>query len=47
VLFRSIHYNDDRHLDEAHRMLEQAFTVGEHLPEPRPLIHKIIRGKNT
>lgn len=44
----TIHYNDDRHLAEARHMLEQAFTVGEHLPEtPRPLIHKIIRGKNT
>jgi pyrimidine-nucleoside phosphorylase len=43
----TIHYSDDHHLDEARHMLEEAFTVGEHLPEPRPLIHKIIRGKNT
>ena len=44
----TIHYNDDRNLAEARHMLEEAFTVGEHLPTtPRPLIHKIIRGKNT
>jgi pyrimidine-nucleoside phosphorylase len=44
----TIHYNDDRHLAEARHMLERAFTIGKHLPErPRPLIHKIIRGKNT
>ena len=47
-LLCTIHYNSDQHLDEARHMLEEAFTVGEHLPEtPRPLIHKIIRGKNT
>ncbi len=43
----TIHYNSDRNLEEARRMLEEAFVVGEHLPEtPRPLIQKIIRGKN-
>ncbi len=43
----TIHYNDDRHLAEACHMLERAYVVGAHLPEnARPLIHKIIRGKN-
>jgi len=44
----TIHYNDDRNLGEARQMLENAFTVADHLPQtPRPLIHKIIRGKNA
>src|SRR5262249_18934385 len=47
-LLCTIHYNSDQHLDEARHMLDEAFTVGEHLPEtPRPLIHKIICGRNT
>jgi pyrimidine-nucleoside phosphorylase len=44
----TIHYNDERNLAEARELLAAAFHIGEHLPAtPRPLIHKIIRGKNV
>jgi len=44
----TIHYNDDSGLEEARSLLERAFTVAEHLPQtPRPLIHKVIRGKSA
>lgn len=44
----TIHYNDDRNLAEVRNMLAEAFTIGEHLPAtPRPLIHKVIRGKHV
>jgi pyrimidine-nucleoside phosphorylase len=44
----TIHYNDERNLAEARELLAEAFRIGEHLPvAPRPLIHKVIRGKNA
>ena len=44
----TIHYNDERNLAEVRELLAEAFCIGEHLPvAPRPLIHKVIRGKNA
>ena len=44
----TIHYNDDKNLADVREMLAEAFKIGEHLPAtPRPLIHKVIRGKNV
>ena len=44
----TIHYNDERNLAEVRELLAKAFHIGEHLPTtPRPLIHKVIRGKNV
>lgn len=44
----TIHYNEERNLAEVRELLAQAFQIGEHLPAtPRPLIHKVIRGKNA
>lgn len=44
----TIHYNDERNLAEVRELLASAFHIGEHLPAtPRPLIHKVIRGKNV
>ncbi len=43
----TLHFNDESHLEEAREMLQSAYKVDKHLPEnPRPLIHKIIRGRN-
>jgi pyrimidine-nucleoside phosphorylase len=43
-----VHYNSDANLDEAIELLQSAYVIGSHLPqEPRPLIHRVIKGKSV
>ncbi len=42
-----VHYNDDQSLGEVEDLLRNAFVLGENLPtDPRPLIHRVIKGKS-
>jgi pyrimidine-nucleoside phosphorylase len=40
----TIRYNADRKLGEAAKLIEASFVIGEHAPEARPLIRRIIGG---
>jgi pyrimidine-nucleoside phosphorylase len=43
-----VHYNSDANLDEVLGLLQSAYVIGPHLPmEPRPLIHRVIKGKSV
>jgi pyrimidine-nucleoside phosphorylase len=43
-----VHYNSDANLDEVLGLLQNAYVIGSHLPqEPRPLIHRVIKGKSV
>src|SRR6476469_1631361 len=43
----TIHYNSDARLNDARKLLQQAYRVGEPPPVNRPLIHRVIAGKGT
>jgi pyrimidine-nucleoside phosphorylase len=43
----TIHYNSDARLNDARKLLQQAYHVGEPPPVNRPLIHRVIAGKGT
>ena len=38
----TIHYNDDRRLEEVERLLAGAYHIQEEPPVPVPLVHKIL-----
>jgi pyrimidine-nucleoside phosphorylase len=43
-----VHYNSDANLEEVIGLLQSAYVIGPHLPlEPRPLIHRVIKGKSV
>ncbi len=39
----TIHYNDESRMFAAKRLLEQSFSIGDSMPPPRKLIHRIIK----
>ena len=39
----TIYYNEDTHLEEASKMVEDAFRISATPPEARPLIYEVIQ----
>ena len=39
----TIHYNDDSRMTAAKQLLQQSFTIGDSMPAPRKLIHRVIK----
>jgi pyrimidine-nucleoside phosphorylase len=43
-----VHYNSDTNLEEVIGLLQSSYVIGPHLPlQPRPLIHRVIKGKSV
>jgi pyrimidine-nucleoside phosphorylase len=43
-----VHYNSDENVADACELLQSAYVIGTRLPdEPRPLIHRVIKGKSV
>ena len=43
----TVHYNSRENLEEALKLIENAYTIGKNLPvTARPLIHRVIQGKS-
>ena len=39
----TIHYNDDSRMAAAKNILQQSFSIGDSMPAPRKLIHRVIK----